>query len=180
MPTQKPEAWQRGPVPGVPSFLQPVAHALLQAREEVNDLMRGFPSALLWEKPAGLASPGFHLQHLSGVIDRLFTYARNEQLTPVQLEQLAAEGKDRESLYSTEELVERFNVQVDKAMEQLMNTGEHDLVEHRAVGRARLPSTVIGLLFHGAEHSMRHLGQLLVTVAVIRNNYQDASMDQPA
>ena len=180
MPTQKPEAWQRGPVAGVPALLQPVAHALLQAREEVNELMKGFPTALLWEKPAGLASPGFHLQHLSGVIDRLFTYARNEQLTPVQLEQLAAEGKDRESPYSTEELVERFNVQVDKAMEQLMNTGEHDLVEYRAVGRAGLPSTVFGLLFHSAEHSMRHVGQLLVTVAVIRNNYQDASKDQPA
>ena len=105
------------------------------------------------------------------MIDRLYTYARNEKLTPVQFEQLASEGKDRESHYSTEELVQRFNVQVDKAMEQLMSTGEHDLMEYRAVGRAGLPSTVIGLLFHGAEHSMRHVGQLLVTVAVIREKY---------
>ena len=71
-----PEYWLRGPVPGIPALLQPVAHALLQAREEVNALMLGFPADLLWEQPAGLASAGFHLQHLAGVLDRLFTYAQ--------------------------------------------------------------------------------------------------------
>jgi hypothetical protein len=37
-----------------------------------------FPDELLWEKVSGMASPGFHLQHLTGVLDRLFTYARGE------------------------------------------------------------------------------------------------------
>src|ERR1700679_551950 len=90
---RKPEVWLRGAEDGIPPLLQPVAHALLQAREEVNEMMEGFPSVLLWEKPAGLASPGFHLQHLAGVLDRLFTYARGEQLAQQQLAYLAGEGK---------------------------------------------------------------------------------------
>ncbi len=168
MAQQQTEVWQRGPVPGIPPLLQPVAHALLQAREEVNDIMQGFPATLLWEQLSGLACAGFHLQHLTGVLDRVFTYARNEKLTDLQFDQLAAEGSDSATGYSTEELVNLFNMQVDRAMEQLRLTDERLLTDYRGIGRAGLPSTVIGLLFHGAEHTMRHLGQLLVTAAVVR------------
>ncbi|MEO6734091.1 MAG: DinB family protein [Ferruginibacter sp.] len=169
MPIRKPEVWQRGPLPGVPPLLQPVAHALLQASEEVNELMQNFPPLLLWDRPAGLASTGFHLQHLTGVLDRVFTYARDEKLNQQQFDWLAAEGKDMEPGYTPEELVKLFDMQVSEAMEQLKITDEHILTDYRAVGRAGLPSTVIGLLFHAAEHTMRHVGQLLVTVAVVRN-----------
>ncbi|MBC7889198.1 MAG: DinB family protein [Ferruginibacter sp.] len=170
MAIQKHEVWQRGPLPGIPALLQPVAHALLQALEEVNELMLNFPSELLWERPAGLASPGFHLQHLSGVLDRVFTYARNEGLSQLQFDQLAAEGKNAEPGYTTDQLVKRFDMQVNKAMEQLYITDEQTLTDYRGIGRAGLPSTVIGLLFHAAEHTMRHTGQLMVTQAVIRKN----------
>ncbi|MEO6719345.1 MAG: DinB family protein [Ferruginibacter sp.] len=169
MEAQKLEVWQRGPLPGVLPLLQPVAHALLQAREEVNEVMADFPMALLWERPAGLACPGFHLQHLSGVLDRVFTYARNEKLTEQQFEQLAAEGKDIDRGYTTEDLVHRFDHQVDRALEQIKTTDQHTLTDFRGVGRSGLPSTVIGLLVHAAEHTMRHIGQLLVTVAVVRD-----------
>ena len=80
MTDKLPEVWLRGPVAGVPPPLQPVAHALLQAREEVEGLMQDFPEPKLWEKPAGVASVGFHLQHFAGVLSRLFTYARGESL----------------------------------------------------------------------------------------------------
>ena len=30
------EVWQRGPIKDIPLLLQPVAHALLQAKEELN------------------------------------------------------------------------------------------------------------------------------------------------
>ena len=73
------------PLQGVPPLLQPVGHALLQAREEVSGIMEGFPEKLLWERPAGAASVGFHLQHLTGVLDRLFTYAKGLPLNPEQL-----------------------------------------------------------------------------------------------
>jgi hypothetical protein len=87
MATEKlPEVWLRGAVENIPSLLQPVAHALLQAREEVNEMMKDFPDELLWIKPANAASAGFHLQHLVGVLDRLFTYAHGNSLSEEQLE----------------------------------------------------------------------------------------------
>lgn len=60
-------------------MLQPAAHALLQAREEVNEMLVDFPENHLWDKPAGAASAGFHLQHLTGVLDRLFTFINAER-----------------------------------------------------------------------------------------------------
>lgn len=165
-----PEVWLRGPVPGIPPLLQPVAHALLQAREEVNELMQDFPEVLLWMRPANVASPGFHLQHLTGVLNRQLTYARGEQLTREQLNLLAAEGK-MEGRISTTELVEMFNKEVDDAINQLSRTHDSSLTEVREVGRARIPSTVIGLLVHAAEHTTRHFGQLLVTVRVLKAQF---------
>jgi uncharacterized damage-inducible protein DinB len=159
------EYWMQGPVDGIPALLQPVAHALLQARAEINTMMNGFPEEKLWEQPAGVASPGFHLQHLRGVLDRLFTYAQGQLLSPEQLEQLAAEGKPTADMNT---LLAAFNQQVDKALAQLSQTDPATLADFRGVGRKQLPSTVQGLLFHAAEHTMRHTGQLLVTVKVLK------------
>lgn len=167
----KPEVWLRGLLPGIPALLQPVAHALLQAQEEINALMADFPEALLWEKPAGLASPGFHLQHLAGVLNRLFTYASDGQLTQQQLEYLKSEGQPPAGEYSTGTLLDIFNQQVDACINQLKSTDESTLTDFRAVGRAKLPSTVIGLYTHSAEHTMRHAGQLLVTVKVLADRF---------
>ena len=158
------EVWLRGPVPGVPALLQPVAHALLQAREELAAALADFPPALLNARPGGVASVGFHLQHLAGVLDRTFTYARREALTPAQQAALAEEAAplttDAETLTR---LVHRFNQQVDRALTQLRTTDFARLAAPRGVGRAQVPSTIIGLLVHAAEHTTRHLGQLLVT-----------------
>ena len=166
------EVWLRGPLDGIPVLLQPVAHALLQAQEELNELMVNFPEELLWGKPFGLASPGFHLQHLAGVVNRLFTYARGEQLTPQQLADLAVEGKPVEENQDVNHLIGMFDRQVDMALTQLRETDERSLTAKRTVGRSELPSTGIGLYVHAAEHSMRHIGQLLVTVKIsMSNNY---------
>jgi uncharacterized damage-inducible protein DinB len=162
------EFWLTGAVENIPSLLQPVAHALLQSREEVKESVKDFPQSLLWHKPGGAASVGFHLQHLTGVVDRLFTYARGEHLSQQQLEYLKAEGIENESI-QVSGLLENFNHQVDTALNQLKNTKEDSLLEFRGVGRKQIPSNVIGLLFHAAEHSQRHTGQLLVTVKVLRS-----------
>ncbi|WP_018611442.1 DinB family protein [Segetibacter koreensis] len=166
----KPEVWLRGPVANIPVLLQPVAHALLQAREEVNKILVNFPENHLWSKPAGVASVGFHLQHLKGVLERLFTYAQGQALNEQQLNALSLEGKPGENNIMLQELVQLFNQQVDKALEQLHFTNEQILNEPRGVGRAKLPSTVLGLLVHAAEHTMRHVGQLSVTVRVIKSS----------
>jgi uncharacterized damage-inducible protein DinB len=169
MATQSlPEYWLRGSVPGISPFLQPVAHALLQARDEVTNAMQHLPDHLLWEKPANVASPGFHLQHLTGVLDRLFTYAQGKSLTDEQLKFLKAEGTPAEGNEVKNRLLTAFQHGVDKALEALKNFSEESLTEKRAVGRMGLPSTVLGLLFHAAEHTMRHTGQLLVTVKFLQ------------
>lgn len=166
-----PEVWQRGPVPDIHPLLQPVAHALLQAREEVEQMMSKFPAHLLWIRPEGLASAGFHLQHMSGVIDRLFTYARNEKLNEKQFEYLQNEGKNNYPSYTVKDLVKHFSLQVDAALDQLKATEASTLTEPRTVGRAALPSTVIGLLAHAAEHTMRHVGQMLVTTRMVAHQH---------
>jgi len=167
--TKKTEVWLRGPLAGIPALLQPVAHALLQAREEVNELMINFPANLLWVKPAGLASPGFHLQHLSGVLSRLFTYANGSQLNQFQFDALASEGKPDGENCTVAVLLETFNRQIDVCLLELGKTDRFLLTEPRTVGRTKLPSTVIGLYTHAAEHTMRHVGQLLVTVKVLKH-----------
>jgi len=163
------EYWLRGTVEGIPGLLQPVAHALLQARDEVTNAMQNFPDEKLWEKPAGSASVGFHLQHLRGVLDRLFTYAKGEVLNSRQLEALLLEGKPYKSNTTVQELLSSFHQQVELSLEQLKNTGATTLTATRVVGRAKLPSTVMGLLFHAAEHTMRHTGQLMVTVKFLNS-----------
>ncbi|MBZ9728313.1 DinB family protein [Salegentibacter sp. JZCK2] len=168
MNKNKPEVWLRGKVPEVPDLLQPAAHALLQSREEVEKYMQDFPEELLWKIPAGRASVGFHLQHLTGVIDRMLTYAKAEKLSETQFQYLKNEGKPNDGI-SAEFLVQNFQEKVDEAIYFLKNTPENILTEFRPVGRKELPSTVIGLLFHTAEHSQRHVGQLLVTVSVLQD-----------
>ena len=159
------EFWLRGPVPGIAPLLQPAAHALLQAREDVNALMEGFPEEKLWDRPGGVASPGFHLQHLTGVLDRMLTYARGAALSSVQFDYLRTEGKPGVDTMSI--VLLRFNQQIDRALEEIGRTPEGLLTTVRPVGRDLVPSTVGGLIFHAAEHTQRRVGQLLVTVRVL-------------
>jgi uncharacterized damage-inducible protein DinB len=79
---------------------------------------------------------------------------------------------------SLADLLQRFYKQVDIALEQLAATPESTLTEPRSVGRAQIPSTVGGLLFHAAEHTQRHTGQLLVTVRVLLQLYSGNPCEQ--
>ncbi len=166
-PTQTLEVWMRGPISGLIPLLQPVAHAILQAREEVNLMMIDFPNELIWERPNAVAAVAFHLQHLSGVLDRLFTYANNQILNEDQLELLALEA-DSTQLLTVKGLLTRFNNQVNKSLTQLKNTEEKTLLEPRSIGRKQIPTNQLGLLFHAAEHTQRHVGQLLVTIKILK------------
>jgi uncharacterized damage-inducible protein DinB len=166
MAENQPEVWMRGPLPGIPALLQPVAHALLQAKEELHQLLQGFPDSLLWERPAEVASAGFHLQHMKGVLDRLYTYAQGQQLSAEQLAYLKTEGVAAAGI-TTASLLGALDARINAFVEALKAIDPGTLTDFRGVGRKQLPSTVLGLLFHAAEHTMRHTGQLLVTVKVV-------------
>ena len=90
------EFWLRGPLIEFSPTLMPVAHALLQASEDL-EVAISLNQEQLWQKPGQAASVGFHLKHISGSIDRLLTYAQGQQLNPEQLTFLKQEAMASET-----------------------------------------------------------------------------------
>jgi hypothetical protein len=118
--------------------------------------------------PGGGASAAFHVKHAMGSLDRLFTYARGESLSQAQLETLAGEKPMDVSALTPDQLGREFSAAIARAQDQLRATKESELLTVRLVGRAQVPSNTIGLLFHAAEHTARHVGQLVTTAKVVR------------
>jgi len=168
MTLSQPEPWLRGPMAGIPALLQPVAHAFLLALEDVEAAVSDLTADQLWLEPGGAASPGFHLVHLAGSTDRLLTYARGEGLSAAQRAALAAERALTCPYPTLDDLLAGWRTIVEAALRQLAATPEGTLSDVRLVGRAQLPSTVLGLLFHAAEHAQRHVGQLVTTARIVR------------
>src|ERR1700704_3113778 len=128
-----PEVWLRGPLPDVLPELQPVAHSLLQIREEIADVASLSPEKL-WARPGGAASIGFHLAHLAGSLDRLLTYARGDALNAAQRAALTAEAHDDTSR-PADALVTGALDALDRALAQVRGTPLCTLEETREVGR---------------------------------------------
>jgi uncharacterized damage-inducible protein DinB len=170
MSTPQPEPWLRGPLAGSHALLQPAAHAFIMSIEDCEPALQGLPADRLWVEHSGAASIGFHLRHLAGATDRLLTYARGETLTSAQKAALAAE---RTPGADAEELLAGWRDGVEGALAQLAATPESVLLEFRGVGRAQLPSNVLGLLFHAAEHASRHTGQVVTTAKIVRASIAD-------
>lgn len=163
--TPQPEVWLRGPVAGVAPELMPAAHALLQAREDLERLVPEIAPEDLWAKPGEAAPAGYHIQHAAGALDRLLTYARGEALSAEQKAALAAE---KEPGATGEVLLRRIRDAIDRGLAQLGATPASELAIPRTIGRAALPTSVRGLVFHAAEHTSRHVGQLITTLKVLR------------
>lgn len=161
------EVWQRGPVAGFDALLMPVVHALLQVREDLGRLAGQVPSDDVWLRPGGAASIGFHVRHTGGALDRLFTYARGEVLSDAQRAALREEGISGDPPASLPAIVSGVDAIIDRALQQLAATPRESLLEERKLGRAGLPTTVLGLLFHAAEHSTRHVGQAITTAKIV-------------
>jgi uncharacterized damage-inducible protein DinB len=154
-----PEPWMRGPFAGVDPLLAPVLYSFQQAREDLCRWTEGLSASQLWATPHGFASVGFHMRHIAGSTDRLMSYLQKKPLNAAQLASLKAEhepaGIGRDALlalvYTAFEEAERVVRTLDPAT----------LPEPRSVGRRQLPTTVIGLLVHIAEHTQRHVGQAI-------------------
>ncbi len=162
-----PEAWLRGPIEGVDAYLQPAAHALVQAREDIDVATSGIAREQLWTRPNGAASLGYHLRHLAGSLDRLLTYARGSQLDDRQQAALKIEIEPGDPPDDVTKIVAQARSAIDAALAQIRATRREELLEPRAVGRKALPSNVIGLLFHAAEHTTRHVGQAITTAKIV-------------
>jgi hypothetical protein len=170
-PSRQPP-WLRGPIPGIPALLQPVAHALVDADEDTQKALAQLTVEQLNRRPrnGAAASPAYHVKHAMGSLDRLFTYARGEPLNAEQLAALAAEKTIHERMFEPSQLAAEFSDAIRRAHAQLRATSESEFLTVRLVGRARLPSNTIGLLVHAAEHTARHVGQLITTTRILTSD----------
>jgi hypothetical protein len=161
------EAWLDGPIDGIAPVFQPAAHAFVQARSDVRQLLATLPADVLWREPGGGAAPaGFHLLHLANATDRLLTYARGEALSAEQASARRAEAT-APAVLDGPALLAHVESALDRAMDQIRRTDPASAFEVRPVGRAGVPSTVLGLIFHAAEHATRHVGQCITTTKIV-------------
>jgi hypothetical protein len=160
------EPWLRGPLAGVHPLVAPTLHAFTQAREDLALWTDGLTDDEIWLRPYGLAPVGFQLKHIAGSIERLTTYLRGEQLTPEQLRAIPHEmdpGAGRGTLLTGINEALRQSEQTIRALDTAV------LKDSRCVGRKQLPTTVMGLVVHLAEHTQRHVGELIVTSKLARS-----------
>jgi uncharacterized damage-inducible protein DinB len=162
------EVWLRGPVSGIEPLLQPAAHTLLQVGEDVLPIVQHLTPGQLWARPGGVAAVGFHLAHLPGSLERLLAYSRGESLTPDQFARLAVERSVHEDRPALSGLLATFSARLNAAIDYLRTVPYDALLISREVGRKRLPSTTLGLIFHAAEHSARHAGQIVTLTGVVQ------------
>ena len=157
-PQSLPEPWMRGPIAGVDTLAAPVLYSFQQAREDLAKYTEGLTTEQIWATPHGFGSLGFHLRHIAGSTDRLMTYLEGKQLSEVQMTALRAEkepGATREQLLAGMDKAFRDAEKVVRTLDPAT------LTTPREIGRKRLPTTVIGLLTHIAEHTQRHVGQAI-------------------
>ncbi len=161
------KAWLGGKLEGYAPLVMPAAHALAQAIVDLQKHAPGLSNEELRARPNNSPSAAFHLRHIAGSIDRLLTYSRGEQLNDAQFAALKAETAD-DSDFNADELTRRAITEINNALEVLKNVDLNNLFEERFVGRQKLPTNVFGLLFHIAEHTARHVGQVVTTAAIVR------------
>jgi hypothetical protein len=164
------DVWLRGPVEGIDPLLQPVAHAFLQVLEDVEAIASSLDENIIWMKQGSAASPGFHIGHLAGATDRLLTYARGKELNEEQISAMKAEKSLEQTKPPFKDLLKNLQSKLQDALAELRNYHSDELLQKREVGKAKLPSTVMGLLFHAAEHAQRHCGQLTTTLRMLQTD----------
>src|SRR5262245_10498644 len=151
------EPWLRGPIAGVDPLVSPILYVFQQTREDLGKCTEGLIREQLWATPCGFGSVGFHIRHIAGSIGRLMAYLQQRDLTGEEMRELQDEAHP--AGWSREELRDRLEEALRDAEALIREVDPATLAEARWVGRKRLPTTVIGLLTHIAEHTQRHVGQ---------------------
>ncbi|MCB1020586.1 MAG: DinB family protein [Bryobacterales bacterium] len=166
MSAPQPEPWLRGPLPGLDPLLQPVFHSFEQVREDLAHHTHGLTAEQVWAPHGPLSSIGFQLRHIAGSVDRLTSYLVGDQLSAEQIAALKQEGDNTGA--SLEELLAEVDAALAASEARMRTLDTADLYAARHIGRKQLPSTVLGLLVHLAEHTQRHLGQVITTAKLVR------------
>jgi uncharacterized damage-inducible protein DinB len=167
LPSQTPyiEPWLRGTHAEVPAVARAVLHALDLALDDLTQWTEGLSDAEVHAQPLGLTSIAFHLRHIARSTDRILTYAEGNQLSAEQLAALKAEQGGEESLAA---LLAEVETSFGNAAERIRALAGSDLNTFRGVGRKQLPTSVGGALIHVADHTQRHVGQVVTTAKVVK------------
>jgi uncharacterized damage-inducible protein DinB len=126
-------------------------------------------------RPAGLPSIAFQLRHIGGSVDRLLTYAEGRELSQEQIAELARESDGA----MPHVLLREFGKSMERTSARICGFIGAELEAARSVGRRRLPTTLGGLLVHVAEHTQRHVGQLVTTAKVVKASRARATLPEP-
>ena len=159
------EPWLRGTYPDVPAVVRAVLHALDLAQDDITKWTAGLTDAEVHTAPLGLPPVAFHLKHIARSIDRILTYAEGGQLTGEQLAAMKAEQGGEDSLA---ELLGEVEASFANAAERVRTLAGADFNVPRGVGRKQLPTSIGGALIHVADHTQRHVGQVVTTAKVLR------------
>jgi hypothetical protein len=145
----------------------PLFFTFAQVREDLERHTAGLTTDDVWRRIGSIAPLGFHLRHIPGSADRLVTYLEERSLSEEQFEDLKRElspGADAATLLG------EMKVRFENVQNRLQNLSFDNLQAPRYIGRKRLPTTVLGLLIHIAEHTQRHLGQAVTTTKLLRDS----------
>jgi DinB superfamily len=166
-----PEPWLRGTLGEVPAVGRAVLHALELASEDVRRWAGTLSDAQLVACRPGLPSVGFQMRHIGRSVDRLLTYAEGNALTAAQFTALKTENDEN---VVRAKLFAEFEEFMTLSMIRVRALSREDLEQTRFVGKKQLPSSLGGLLVHVAEHTQRHVGQLITTVKVVATSEKES------
>jgi uncharacterized damage-inducible protein DinB len=158
------EPWLRGTHSEVPAVGRAVLHALELGLDDLTKWTAGLSDLEVHSKPLGLPSLAFHLRHVAGSVDRILSYAEGNQLTAEQLTTLKSEQVGEETLA---ELLAAVEASFSNAAERVRASATADFDTFRGVGRKQLPTSIGGALIHVADHTQRHVGQVVTTAKVL-------------
>lgn len=159
------EPWLRGTHTDLPAVGRAVIHALELALDDLHKWTAGLRDAQIHAAPLGLTPIATQLRHIAGSIDRILTYAEGRRLTD---EQLALQKTEEAGSQSLEELIAAVDTSIAGAFTRIRALATQDLEQPRGVGRKQLPTSLGGALVHVADHTQRHVGQVVVTAKVLR------------
>jgi len=167
------EPWLRGTYADVPAAGRAVLHALDLALDDLTKWTAGLTDAEVHAQPLGLTSIAFHLRHIARSTDRILTYAEGDQLSAEQLGALKAESGGAEQgsegkLESLAELLAEVEASFSNATNRIRVLAAANLDTPRFVGRKQLPTSIGGALIHVADHTQRHVGQIVTTAKTLR------------
>ena len=159
------EPWMRGTHTDVPAVGRAVLHALELALEDLKKWTGELTDAEIHSRPLGLMPVARHLRHIARSTDRILSYAEGNQLCEEQLKALKAEDRGEELLSA---LFAEVEASFRNAAERIRALASSDIEAHRGIGRKQLPASAGGALIHVADHTQRHVGQVVTTAKVLK------------